>query len=307
VRPRSILKHYLPLAAAFLLFVGGVALFTASHQDRPASPPSAPSLEVTLPAQAPSPLAGKLEQERAAAATQVQALSAEIARLGRALADEKARAAVETAERAAEAELARSSLQRKVDALAGIVDKRDEEIAALRANAAGELKTAQDMQKRIDDLNVIVGDLQQSRNKALDAKAEAENRLEIAMNAAAAASAAPVAGAPPTAPSAARQSGIVAIQQAARQARLLRRGTALKATITDPDARRILDRLEVLLTRLDLLDPRNGFEVDGFREALRQADVAGRVAEVLQVNLDPAARAWMIETRTLLEEVQHVA
>jgi len=95
------------------------------------------------------------------------------------------------------------------------------------------------------------------------------------------------------------------LQQAVRDARLIRRGTELRDSIPNEAVRRLFDTQEALLTQLDMIDAGNAAEIDAFLQRLKSTDIADQVTEALRTSDgDPAVRAWLIEGQLLLAGVQ---
>jgi hypothetical protein len=95
------------------------------------------------------------------------------------------------------------------------------------------------------------------------------------------------------------------LQQAVRDARLIRRGTELRDAIPNEAVRKLFDTQEALLTQLDMLDPTDLAEFQAFIQRVQAMDLGPEVAEALKASDgDPAVRAWLIESQLLLAGVQ---
>ncbi len=95
--------------------------------------------------------------------------------------------------------------------------------------------------------------------------------------------------------------GLQARQEAARQGQLIDRGILLRDAVQTQRSQRLFDTLEVVLTRLEMLDVQNNSERRSFARLLRTMDLMGQINEILTDWQEPsAARAWLIETQVLL-------
>lgn len=96
-------------------------------------------------------------------------------------------------------------------------------------------------------------------------------------------------------------------QLLARQNRIIERGGELRKNVRSESTRMLFDTLEVLLTRLDLLDPQNTDEVASFAALLNSIDLVRRIDVILTSGVkNPSVRTWLIETRLILGEVKSV-
>ncbi len=95
--------------------------------------------------------------------------------------------------------------------------------------------------------------------------------------------------------------GVRARQLAARKNHLLRRCAELRRRAHSKSARKLLDTLEVVLTRLDLLDANKSSEADAFTASVKRVGLIPRIDEVLLAGDEgPAALAWLLETQLVL-------
>jgi len=100
---------------------------------------------------------------------------------------------------------------------------------------------------------------------------------------------------------AAEEQGWAARRLAARQNRLLARCASLRPTVRGASPGRLVDRLEALLTRLELLDTDNPGAVRSFAAQAGAANWAGQIDGVLSAGTQPpAVQAWLLEARLLL-------
>ena len=97
--------------------------------------------------------------------------------------------------------------------------------------------------------------------------------------------------------------GYAARQHAARKRHLLKRYAELRPKLNSSEHQKMFDRIEVLLTRLDLLDVRDEAAVKRFRALVDRVHstgihgIAGIVADA-----EPDAGAWALEAVLVLEE-----
>lgn len=90
-------------------------------------------------------------------------------------------------------------------------------------------------------------------------------------------------------------------QEAARQNRLINRGMKLRDTAPDQKSQRLFDTLEVVLTRLEMLDVEASSDRSSFARLLRETDLLAQINAILRDWDEPsAARTWLIETKVLL-------
>jgi len=93
----------------------------------------------------------------------------------------------------------------------------------------------------------------------------------------------------------------------ARRERLLARVARLRATIGNAAARELVDRLEVLLTRLELLDVNDPGQVRAFVGLVRGSNISSEIDSILASSRLPVAvRSWLLEARALLAENRRV-
>jgi len=108
------------------------------------------------------------------------------------------------------------------------------------------------------------------------------------------------AGAPP-------QQAIRVRQTTAAQSRLIQRCHELRRTAVSPTARELFDSLEVLLTRLELLDVKDPAQRGSFTALLETTDLTRKINSVLlDEKEDVRVRAWLLETQLILAGVERV-
>ena len=104
------------------------------------------------------------------------------------------------------------------------------------------------------------------------------------------------------------RSGLVARQSAARQARLLERADDVTRQVGSVPTRRLMDTLELLLTRLDLLEAGREADRQAFKELLEQTQALARIDEALHTPTEPArVRTWLLEVKLVLMGTQELA
>jgi len=95
--------------------------------------------------------------------------------------------------------------------------------------------------------------------------------------------------------------GLAARQAAARRSGMVRRCGALRREITSEPTRRLFDKLEAVLTRLDLLDPYEPRAVDSFTALVRGGRLLGDIdAALTSRTMTDDVRAWLFEARAVL-------
>jgi len=100
--------------------------------------------------------------------------------------------------------------------------------------------------------------------------------------------------------------GLRARQLAAGRAEMLRRLADLRVEAGDDAAGKLMDTLEVVLTRLELLDADDARAVRSFASLAGQALIA-RMDEVLAAGaVSPRVRNWLLEARLILAGAGHV-
>jgi len=108
------------------------------------------------------------------------------------------------------------------------------------------------------------------------------------------------AGAPP-------QQAILARQTTAARNRLIERCHELRRTTVSPTARELFEKLEVLLTRLELLDVKDPAQRGSFTALLETMDLTRKIHSVLlDEKEDMRVRAWLLETQLILAGVERV-
>jgi hypothetical protein len=99
------------------------------------------------------------------------------------------------------------------------------------------------------------------------------------------------------------QTGWHARKTAASGNRLLQRQAQLVKSLRSPETRKLFGTLDVALTQLDMLDATNARAVNSFKEMLSRANVANRLAAVLQAGAEREdVRQWLLEAQLVLLE-----
>ena len=97
--------------------------------------------------------------------------------------------------------------------------------------------------------------------------------------------------------------GYAVLQHAARTRRLLQRCSELRPKLQSAGQRKHFDKIETLLTRLDLLDVHDEAAVKRFRAVLRRAGLGSKIAAMAAApGTGPAVDDWLLEVRLVLAE-----
>ncbi len=103
------------------------------------------------------------------------------------------------------------------------------------------------------------------------------------------------------------EAGLQARQTAARRSLLAARCAQLEKLARAEETRKIIARLEVVLTRLDLLDSYDARAEDGFASLVSQDGLLGRIETVLAAGAEPeSVRILLLESRLVLTGVNRV-
>lgn len=101
--------------------------------------------------------------------------------------------------------------------------------------------------------------------------------------------------------------GLAARQAAADRSRLLRRCPQLHSTITSEPVGELVERLEVILTRLELLDPYEPGAGESIAALLAGGEVVAQIDEVLASGRESRpVRIWLLEARLVVAGAEHV-
>jgi hypothetical protein len=307
-RPRpvaSALRQYAPLAAAAVLFVVAAGLFYASRSNS-----SALSSGADEPEGGVSQLKVDLQQTRAALAqaqasldAQKKASAGEVALLRKQADLEKAGLQAALDARAQEYATASAAQNADLKTLTGRSTTQAGEIATLQARQKEQADLREELLKQYNGLLAEKARLRDEAEMARAAQQTSESRLATAQSDQA------------TLETLVQkmllamemhEEPLQARQAAARQSLLIRRVAQIRLQVSDPETRRLLDTLEIMLTQLDLLNPADAAEVQAFSRQVRQADIPRRVGTVLQnAQVSSAVRSWLVESEVVLVGVDH--
>ena len=239
------------------------------------------------------------------------------------LRDEQATTAKLREELAAQKKLALSASAEK-DRLTGEVDRLGKELARQRqaaAEAAKALASARQqgrelkdqlaaLRKRVAAANAELTRLGRTYQQALAEKRKLENdlaALKARQSAMESRHSAPMASLQRNYLAQVGGADWAGRQAAARKAQMLLRCARLRPQVHDPAAAQLFDRLEVLLTRLELLDPRDTHAVQAFAATVKADRLARQIDAVLAgEDLSDEVRAWLAEARMILTGAERV-
>jgi len=98
-----------------------------------------------------------------------------------------------------------------------------------------------------------------------------------------------------------RPVGLKERQAAAQRTKMIARCADLRRAASDEATARLLDRLEVMLTRLALLDPHDADATRTFEDLFGSSGLETQIDEALRVGLaPPAVRTWLFEAKLIL-------
>ncbi|MBS3734874.1 MAG: hypothetical protein KGY99_08090 [Phycisphaerae bacterium] len=107
---------------------------------------------------------------------------------------------------------------------------------------------------------------------------------------------------------AARTVDLAGCRRAARRADIAGRAAALATRSRAPDQRRLLDAVEIVFTRLDLLDPYAPQAAASFEELLTQTGIRGRIARARDdANVAGKVATLLFEADMILEAAERAA
>ncbi len=97
------------------------------------------------------------------------------------------------------------------------------------------------------------------------------------------------------------QSRLHALRAPATHSRLIQRCAALRGAAHSETTRQLLDKLEVVLTRLDLLDAQDADAVASFARSVRRAGLLQQIEDVLAATEEgPEVQTWLFEAQLIL-------
>ena len=300
----GVVLRWAPAAAAAVLLLAAGAVVLVSHGDREAdSEPARARLNVQdadVITEADR-LEAKLDDLKAALlradGQRVIAMKAHQDEVRALLKNaERDKGRLETSLRAVTDTLKKAELTLKAQekALAAVTAERDRARGDLEASS----KVAGRLKGRIDQLARRQAEMKTEYDAAARALAAAKRqneliraqfqRLYLA------------AGAP-------GQTGLAARQTTVRRMRLIERGAALRRQCGDEGVKALLDRIDVALTRLDILETGNPAAVSRFTAAVGASALAVRIDEALAMDTrQPGLKAWLAETRMILAGADNV-
>lgn len=326
-RSTSTMRHVLrwaPLAAAaMLLAASGVVLYMGGHMQEPASldraakEPPAPGMPNTAPpgVQPEDDRIRKLEQEAGDLRRQIEVANAKVAELtGLAVDAGKLRGQLDEFRKQHEADVVRLTAaakaeQRKALDQAGKLEAATLKIAELEVGrrvlqaTAGEAGVAKeqvaDLRKR---LTAAANELTRRRKAEEAAEAKlAEARLEskrMAMRHREIVDAFQRTYLASVAPG---QTGLEARKTAVRTRQMLDRLAKLSGDVSSDGTRQLLDRLEAVLTRLDLVDAGRAGDAQSFSRLLGQGDLERQIDSALAApGQAEDLKNWLFEAKLIL-------
>ncbi len=96
-------------------------------------------------------------------------------------------------------------------------------------------------------------------------------------------------------------------RSACRGAKLLARCAEIRPSVQADPTGRLVDRLEVVLTRLNLLNPADPAEARAFAALVRRGELVKKIDETLATGRQRAdIRIWLLETKLVLEGAENV-
>lgn len=246
-------------------------------------------------------LLDRLSEQELRHATDLSAALADLAKVRKQSAAEKARLTDQAKRLTAELDGRRADLSAASTELA----KTKAALVAAQADAEKSAGQLADLRKRLAAANAEITRASKSHQAALAAARDADNEL-TALNARLSATLAGFQRMYLTV-AAPEKRGWAARQQAARERQLLARCARLRAAAREESARRLLDRLEVLLTRLELLDPAHRGAVEALAALAASSDVGGAIDAALAGGEQTLElRQWLMEARLVLAGAERV-
>ena len=323
---RSVLVRWLPTAAAAALLIAATVVFFASSTGSKKKSVSQPGADASKAAEMQKTL-DDLRARMRQTLTTLQRTQAQFTRVQSNLAAEKikheaARSELaklqsrleEINQPAAEAQLAtlRAELNGRINAkqaelerIAAGLKTRDEELTTERknlANAAEELAGVKNRMvaaiEEVKNLRKMNDEAIAARQKALielmTLKARSElmladfQRLYLSV-------------------ATGGEIGLAARQNAAKHANLLRRCAQIRPSARSAVTGQLLDKLEVVLTRLELLNAYNSQSAGSFTRLVRDSKLLEQIDDVLATGGEEVlVRTWLIEVKLILAGADRV-
>ncbi|MHC4716795.1 MAG: hypothetical protein ACYS5V_07490 [Planctomycetota bacterium] len=235
-----------------------------------------------------------LKEARGDAAKEVSRLTEQTRQLDQQLKAEQARLA------AASGELA--DVSRRLQTVTDSLSTNQQALAALKAEAAKSADQISDMRKHLNAAGSELMLVNEKYEKEAAARIRAEQEVARLQGELARVGS---GGGPEPGPA----QGPAALSESAlpwsgrKQVRVGR----LRPAVSDAPAGQLMDRLEVLLTRLELLDVGDPRAVRAFVTLLRSAKVSAEIDSILaSTQLPTSVRSWLLEARALLAEDHRV-
>ena len=297
----AVVWRWSPLLAASTLLAVAVVLFI----ERPSGQQS--SADAGLQARL-TELAKDLKASRTALAETKQQLSAEkqrseeqIAQLSQTFEADKRKLLAEAQKQTTALEVMAAEKEALRNRMTVNHQEHEKQIAQL---TEGLTEARQQLEKLRDEFAVETAQLRQTQEEAVLAQREAQEKLKAVQDQQTAILA--LFQRTYLASATANGQGLRARQEAIRQSGLVDRGILLRDTVQSWRSQRLFDTLEVVLTRLQMLDVQSDTERRSFARLLRSMDLVGQINEILTDWEEPsAARAWLIETQVLLMGAEH--
>jgi len=310
------LLRWAPLAAAaMLLAASGVVLYTGYFAGRAAREPAGMSQTAPSGPQANDQRIGKLEKEAQGLRRQLAAADARLAQLTGIAADAgKLQAQLDELRKQHEAKVsqlaaASETQQQKVRSQAKELEAAKLKIAELQAarrvlqavaDEAGPAKEqVADLRKRL----AAAADELTRRRKAVEAAGAklAEARLESQRMAVRHREIVDAFQRTYLASVAPGQSGLEARKTAVRTRQMLDRLAKMSGDVRSEDTRQLLDRIEAVLTRLDLIDADRAGNAESFSRLLGQGDLQRQIDAALAApGQAEDVKNWLFEAKLIL-------
>lgn len=309
-RPRRVRLRWLPAAAAAGLMIAGAAMFVASLGERSAARRQADDDRREI--QALRKDLGALREALSAAQSALGDAGRRITAIADSAGQFRARAerlqktadarAAELATAGGKLALLAGDLQTKTGELAALSDKLDAQQGKVRAaekkmaeaeklaNANSRLQqAAQEELRRMRDMHARALAAERLVRGKLAAESGRLAAMWVDLQNAYLSAAAP------------HDVALPARQAAARSQHMLARCAALRGAVRDQHTLRLMDRLEVVLTRLDLIDPYPPGQVKAFAELVRKNKLISQIDDALAGGgMNPDVRSWLFEARVIL-------
>jgi len=320
--PLTPLLRWAPLAAAAVLLVAAVWLYVESRRNAATGRPVPIIEEIPIVATRPDrEQLDRLKGEVAELGRQLDQRDEQLARLADLPGKLKALEELRESDRAlhlAEVKKLKADVEARKKAnelLSGKVTAAEQRIAALEKDkqalqpAADELAKVKtqlgDLRTRLVAATEELARLRKDHDAALAAAKEAKRRVDgwkvreqemvLAFRQTYLASVAP------------GSEGLAARKTAARARRMVGRIPEILPEVRSDSTRQVIQRLEVVLIRLELLDAGRVGAENAFLELLARGDFPRQIDEALESGGEPqGVRAWLLEAKLILMGAGHV-